>query len=43
TYNHLIPQRALGNQAPIEALKSWQAKRPELFVKRVYKRPGLNT
>ena len=43
TYNHLIPQRALGNQTPIQALKSWQATKPELFVKRVYKQPGLDT
>ena len=43
TYNHLIPQRALGHQTPIQALKSWQAKKPELFAKRVYKQPGLDS
>jgi transposase InsO family protein len=42
TYNHLIPQRALKHQTPIQALKTWQAERPELFVKRVYKQPGLD-
>ena len=42
TYNHLIPQRALGHQAPVQALKKWQAKRPELFVKRVQKQPGFD-
>ena len=42
TYNHLIPQRALGHQTPIQALKSWQAKKPELFAKRVHKQPGLD-
>jgi transposase InsO family protein len=43
TYNHLIPQRALKHQTPIQALKTWKAKRPELFAKRVYKQPGLDT
>ena len=43
TYNHLIPQRALKHQTPIQALKAWQEERPELFVKRVYKQPGLDT
>jgi transposase InsO family protein len=37
-YNHHIPQKALGHCSPVEALQQWQAKRPELFVKRVYKR-----
>ncbi len=35
TYNHLIPQRALGHDSPVQALKRWQLKRPDLFVKRV--------
>ena len=43
TYNHLIPQRALKLQSPIQALKTWQVERPELFVKRVYKQPGLDS
>jgi transposase InsO family protein len=43
TYNHLIPQRALKHQTPIQALKTWKAKRPELFAKRVYKQPGLDS
>ena len=43
TYNHLIPQRALNHASPVQALKSWQAKKPELFVKRVYNQPGLDT
>ncbi len=41
-YNHHIPQRALGHKSPVEALKKWQAKRPEIFVKRVYKLAGLD-
>ena len=35
-YNHSIPQRALKHQTPIQALKMWQEKKPNLFVKRVY-------
>jgi len=42
TYNHHIPQRALNHLSPIEALKSWQKKSPELFVKRVYKQAELD-
>jgi len=42
-YNHHIPQRALDAKTPISALKEWQQKRPELFVKRVYDQTGLDT
>ena len=42
TYNHSIPQRALGHQTPIRALKDWQQKKPELFAKRVYEQTGLD-
>lgn len=41
TYNHHIPQRALGGIPPVQALKNWQAKKPDLFKKRVYKQAGL--
>ena len=41
-YNHNIPQRALQHQTPIQALKAWQEKRPNLFVKRVYNQTGLD-
>jgi len=41
-YNHHIPQRALDAKAPILALKEWQKKRPESFVKRVYDQTGLD-
>ncbi|MGK5033299.1 IS481 family transposase, partial [Janthinobacterium sp. MDT1-19] len=37
-----IPQRALNHQTPIQALKEWQAKKPDLFVKRVYNQTGLD-
>ena len=42
-YNHLIPQRALKHQSPVQALQKWQTERPELFVKRVTNLPGLDT
>ena len=42
-YNHSIPQRALNHQSPIQALKAWQAQKPELFVKRVYEQTGLDS
>jgi transposase InsO family protein len=41
-YNHNIPQRALNHQTPIQALKEWQEKQPNLFVKRVYNQAGLD-
>jgi hypothetical protein len=42
-YNHHIPQRAIGSTTPIKALKEWQLRKPELFVKRVYDQTGLDT
>ena len=42
-YNHHIPQRAIGAKTPIQALKEWQQKKPELFVKRVYDQTGLGS
>ncbi|ADC62730.1 IS481 family transposase [Allochromatium vinosum] len=42
-YNQHIPQKALGHIAPIQALKDWHEKRPELFKKRVYNLRGLDT
>jgi transposase InsO family protein len=41
-YNHHIPQRAIGAKTPIQALKEWQKKKPELFVKRVFDQTGLD-
>jgi len=41
-YNHNIPQRALNNETPIQEIKKWLAKNPELFVKRVYNQAGLD-
>lgn len=42
-YNHHIPQKALHHQSPITAMKEWQAKRPELFTKRVVNHAGPDT
>ena len=43
TYNHLIPQRALKHQSPIQALRQWCAEKPELFVNPIKKHAGLDT
>ena len=43
TYNHRIPQRALNHLSPVQALKNWQTQKPELFKKRVYNQPGLDS
>ncbi len=42
-YNHHIPQRALGHLNPIEALRQWFQKRPELFASEANNLPGLDT
>jgi len=42
-YNHHTPKRAIGGKTPVLALKEWQQKQPELFVKRVYDRMGIDT
>jgi transposase InsO family protein len=42
TYNQQIPQRSLNHLTPIQALKDWSNKRPDLFVKRVKNLPGLD-
>lgn len=43
TYNHQIPQRALDHVSPVQALKNWQKKWPELFKKKVYNQPELDS
>jgi len=42
-YNQQIPQKALGHIAPIQALKNWYKKCPDLFKKRVYNLTGLDS
>ena len=39
-YNHHIPQQALQHQSPIQALKQWQMKQPELFHRKVVNHAG---
>ena len=39
-YNHHLPQKALGHEAPVQALKNWKMKAPDLFVKNVRNHPG---
>lgn len=38
-----IPQKALQHQSPIEVMKEWQTKQPELFSKRVINHTGPDT
>ena len=41
--NSHVHARAIGAKTPIQALKEWQQKKPELFVKRVYDQTGLDS
>ena len=43
TYNVRIPQRALGHISPVDALRDWREKRPELFVSDLNNLPGLGS
>jgi hypothetical protein len=40
-YNHNIPQRALNNLTPIQAIKEWQ-KKSRNYSSRVYNQMGFN-
>lgn len=42
-YKHSIAQPALQHKTSIQALKEWRVKQPELFRKRVYNQPSLDT
>ena len=42
-YNHHLPQKALGHVAPVQALKAWKMKAPDLFVKNMRNHPGPDT
>jgi len=42
-YNYHIPQRNIGHLTPIQKLKEWYKKKPELFKKNVYDLAGLDT
>ena len=42
-YNQHLPQKALGHETPIQSLKKWKMKAPDLFVKNVRNHPGPDT
>jgi len=42
-YSHHIPQRAIGSKTPVQALKEWQQKKPDLFVKRIQNQTRLDS
>lgn len=42
-YNTRIPQRALDHRTPLDAMKAWRLKSPDLFKKRPKDVPGLDT
>ena len=39
-YNHHLCQKALGRRCPMDAMKQWYAKRPDLFTKQPRNHPG---
>lgn len=41
-YNQHIIQRNLGHSTPVQTLKEWYRKKPELFKKKVYNQSGLD-
>lgn len=42
-YNHQFPQSALNGRTPIQTMKHWYAERPDLFHRRPYDHPGLDS
>ena len=42
THNHFTPQHELNHASPVQALKKWQAKKPEFFIRWFYNQPGLD-
>ncbi len=42
-YNEHLPQRALGHQTPLQAIRAWRKDRPELFVRRPKNQTGLDS
>ena len=41
-YNNHLLQKVLSHETPLQALKRWRSIQPELFVKQVCDRPGLD-
>ena len=42
-YNHHLPQAALNARTPMQAMKEWYRRRPDLFRKRPYNHTGHDT
>ena len=42
-YNHYIPQQNIGTKPPIEAMREWQRKKPELFKRPIPNSPGRDS
>ena len=41
-YNQQLPQSALGSKTPLQAIKNWYRRKPELFRKRPHNLPGCD-
>ena len=41
-YNDHLPQRALGHKTPLQAIRTWQTERPELFNSNAKNQTGLD-
>ena len=41
-YNYHVPQKNIGHITPIQALKDWHKKQPELFQKKISDLSGLD-
>ena len=42
-YNEHLPQKALGHKTPLQAIRTWQKQKPELFVRKVKNQTGLDS
>jgi transposase InsO family protein len=42
-YNHQLPQSALKSKTPIQSMKEWFTSNPELFYRKPYDRPELDS
>ena len=41
--NYHVPQKNIGHITPIQVLKDWHKKQPELFKKKIYDLSGLDS
>lgn len=42
-YNEHLPQHALGHQTPLQAIRAWREKKPELFVRKPKNQTALDS